>query len=108
GKDNVIVVVDDLEDSSSEEKRRILQNQPSIGRLAQDLILFTKEETDPAYKKPITAQDPEDERSLTGKLEKMTELLKDGKQRLVEEAAKKKREEKAENKEQLNTAGQGE
>ncbi|XP_068120827.1 kinesin-like protein KIF13A [Hyperolius riggenbachi] len=44
GKDNVIVVIDDLQDSSDQEKERILQNQPSIGKLARDLFLFTQEE----------------------------------------------------------------
>ncbi|XP_069840815.1 putative leucine-rich repeat-containing protein DDB_G0290503 isoform X2 [Dendropsophus ebraccatus] len=41
GKENVIVVVDDLPDTSSAEKDRILRNQPSIGRLAKDLFLFS-------------------------------------------------------------------
>ncbi|XP_073491176.1 uncharacterized protein [Aquarana catesbeiana] len=41
GKENVIVVVDDLEDTSDEEKNRILESQPSIGKLAKDIILFS-------------------------------------------------------------------
>ncbi|CAH2308213.1 Hypothetical predicted protein [Pelobates cultripes] len=41
GKENVIVVIDDLDAGSSEQKTRILQNQPSIERLAKDLFLFT-------------------------------------------------------------------
>ncbi|KAM4632066.1 uncharacterized protein O3C94_018591 [Discoglossus pictus] len=44
GKDNVMVLLDDLEDSSSKERSRILQDQPSIGRLAKDLILITARE----------------------------------------------------------------
>ncbi|MEE6510589.1 hypothetical protein FKM82_030564 [Ascaphus truei] len=44
GKNNVIVVVDDLDDSSSKERTRILQDQTSIGRLAQQLALFSKQE----------------------------------------------------------------
>ncbi|XP_063285644.1 uncharacterized protein LOC134571373 [Pelobates fuscus] len=40
GKKKVVVVIDDLKDSGSEQKIRILENQPSIGRLAQNLILI--------------------------------------------------------------------
>ncbi|XP_075034890.1 uncharacterized protein LOC142097170 isoform X1 [Mixophyes fleayi] len=42
GKDNVIVVIDDVTDSSELEKIRILEEQPSIGRLAGKLILFSE------------------------------------------------------------------
>ncbi|PIN97369.1 hypothetical protein AB205_0128450 [Aquarana catesbeiana] len=41
GKEKVIVVVDDLEDTSDVEKRRILESQPSIGTLARDIFLFS-------------------------------------------------------------------
>ncbi|XP_053551023.1 uncharacterized protein LOC128642320 isoform X1 [Bombina bombina] len=44
GKTRVIVVIDDLEDSSYSEKIRILNNQPSIGRLAKELFLFSTQE----------------------------------------------------------------
>ncbi|XP_068102743.1 uncharacterized protein [Hyperolius riggenbachi] len=44
GQDKVIVVIDDLEDSSDWEKDRILKNQPSIEQLASDLLLFTYKE----------------------------------------------------------------
>ncbi|KAM4698729.1 uncharacterized protein WCC33_014271 [Rhinophrynus dorsalis] len=44
GKRNVIMVVDDLEDTTLEEKFRILKNQPDIGRLAEDMFLFGKKE----------------------------------------------------------------
>ncbi|XP_077303183.1 uncharacterized protein LOC143923399 [Lithobates pipiens] len=44
GMDNVLVVVDDLEDSSDQEKTRILENQPSIGKLAGDLLLISHTE----------------------------------------------------------------
>ncbi|KAM3916915.1 uncharacterized protein RB166_016081 [Leptodactylus fuscus] len=40
GVNNVIVVIDDLEDNSDQAKHRILENQPSIRRLARDLFLF--------------------------------------------------------------------
>ncbi|CAJ0949431.1 unnamed protein product [Ranitomeya imitator] len=40
GKENVIVVIDDLQNTDSFEKIRILNNQPSIGRLARGLFLF--------------------------------------------------------------------
>ncbi|OCT95731.1 hypothetical protein XELAEV_18013419mg [Xenopus laevis] len=44
GKDRVMVVVDDLEDSSSDEKERILRSQGSIGKWASDLILISTAE----------------------------------------------------------------
>ncbi|MEE6526162.1 hypothetical protein FKM82_026627, partial [Ascaphus truei] len=46
GKPNVIVVIDDLEDSSSEKKNDILQNQSSIKEQARELFLFSTEEKD--------------------------------------------------------------
>ncbi|CAH2308190.1 Hypothetical predicted protein [Pelobates cultripes] len=47
GKQNVLVVVDDLEKSDNEESLRILQNQPSISKWARDLLLFNDKEKDP-------------------------------------------------------------
>uniref|UniRef100_A0A8C5PRG2 Uncharacterized protein n=1 Tax=Leptobrachium leishanense TaxID=445787 RepID=A0A8C5PRG2_9ANUR len=44
GKGNVLVVVDDLDDSSSEEKARILESQPRIDQYAGDLLLITETE----------------------------------------------------------------
>ncbi|OCT59166.1 hypothetical protein XELAEV_18001653mg [Xenopus laevis] len=44
GKDKVMVVVDDLEDSGPEEKERILMSQRSIGKWASDLILISSTE----------------------------------------------------------------
>ncbi|XP_041434053.1 uncharacterized protein LOC121398805 [Xenopus laevis] len=44
GRDRVMVVVDDLEDSSSDEKERILRSQGSIGKWASDLILISTAE----------------------------------------------------------------
>ncbi|KAM4631601.1 uncharacterized protein O3C94_018237 isoform 1-T2 [Discoglossus pictus] len=41
GKPNVLVVIDDLEDSSDGEKNRLLENQPSLKELAQDVFIFT-------------------------------------------------------------------
>ncbi|XP_041434688.1 uncharacterized protein LOC121399008 isoform X2 [Xenopus laevis] len=40
GRDGVIVVIDDVEDSCLEAKNNILQKQPSIGRLTIELYLF--------------------------------------------------------------------
>ncbi|XP_041434622.1 uncharacterized protein LOC121398976 isoform X2 [Xenopus laevis] len=40
GRDRVIVVIDDVEDSCLEAKNNILQKQPSIGRLTIELYLF--------------------------------------------------------------------
>ncbi|XP_031749415.1 uncharacterized protein LOC101733605 isoform X2 [Xenopus tropicalis] len=44
GRNNVIVVLDDLTDSGPEEKKKILQNQPSINRLARELFLISEKE----------------------------------------------------------------
>ncbi|XP_075034870.1 uncharacterized protein LOC142097154 isoform X2 [Mixophyes fleayi] len=44
GKNNVIVVADDLDDSSSTTKNNILKNQKSIQDLTRDLFLFTTQE----------------------------------------------------------------
>ncbi|XP_077303180.1 uncharacterized protein LOC143923397 [Lithobates pipiens] len=44
GRDNVIVVIDDVEDSSHEEKINILKLQPTIGKLACDFLLISKTE----------------------------------------------------------------
>ncbi|XP_040211478.1 uncharacterized protein LOC120942565 [Rana temporaria] len=41
GRENVIVVIDDVENASDEEKVRILENQPSIGQYARDFFLFS-------------------------------------------------------------------
>ncbi|XP_069838485.1 uncharacterized protein [Dendropsophus ebraccatus] len=41
GRNKVLVVIDDLDNSSEEEKYRILSHQPTIQRLAQDLFLFS-------------------------------------------------------------------
>ncbi|OCT59163.1 hypothetical protein XELAEV_18001650mg [Xenopus laevis] len=79
GKDNVIVVVDDLDNSSNEEKERILQSQPSIGRHAKDLILFTQKETDPNYERLVTQQIEEDEINVKKKLDALKEILGEGK-----------------------------
>ncbi|XP_063791151.1 uncharacterized protein LOC134945649 isoform X2 [Pseudophryne corroboree] len=43
GKRNVIVVADDMERSSAEEKQRILHEQPQIQQMARDLFLFNEE-----------------------------------------------------------------
>ncbi|XP_066433156.1 uncharacterized protein [Eleutherodactylus coqui] len=41
GRQNVLVVIDDLDSSNEEEKARILTFQPKIRDLAQDLFLFS-------------------------------------------------------------------
>ncbi|XP_063285643.1 uncharacterized protein LOC134571372 [Pelobates fuscus] len=67
GKDKVIVVVDDLDDNSQEMKASILQNQPSIGKLAQDLFLFRTEEKG-EWMKYLPALQPVDKEKLQEKL----------------------------------------
>ncbi|XP_044160164.1 uncharacterized protein LOC122945231 isoform X2 [Bufo gargarizans] len=44
GKQRVITVIDDLEDSSHEAKERILSHQHSLRTLTRDIVLFTPEE----------------------------------------------------------------
>ncbi|XP_041432319.1 uncharacterized protein LOC121398018 [Xenopus laevis] len=47
GRQNVIVVIDDLKNSDDEVKDLILQSQPSISRWAKELLLFSDKEKDP-------------------------------------------------------------
>ncbi|KAM3916516.1 uncharacterized protein RB166_015759 isoform 2-T2 [Leptodactylus fuscus] len=44
GRSKVIVVADDMDDSSSKTEKNILSNQPSIAKLAYSIYLFTKKE----------------------------------------------------------------
>lgn len=44
GKRHVLVVIDDLEDSSQEVKQRILSSQPTLRTKTHDIFLFTKHE----------------------------------------------------------------
>ncbi|KAE8578356.1 hypothetical protein XENTR_v10023480 [Xenopus tropicalis] len=46
GKKKILVVIDDLDDSSANAKNEILQSQPSIGRWAEELFLFSTQEKD--------------------------------------------------------------
>ncbi|XP_075687750.1 uncharacterized protein LOC142656708 [Rhinoderma darwinii] len=46
GRENVIVVIDDVKTTSSAEKSRILTSQPSIGIQAKDLFLFNDKKKD--------------------------------------------------------------
>ncbi|MEE6510587.1 hypothetical protein FKM82_030563 [Ascaphus truei] len=81
GQENIIVVIDDLEDSSPEEKRRILQNQPSIGRLAREMFLFHRQEKDSHLRGEYSSQDG---RSIQIKLGRMVQLLFGGEARHAE------------------------
>ncbi|CAN2390385.1 hypothetical protein PRIEUP_LOCUS421, partial [Pristimantis euphronides] len=47
GKSRVVVVIDDLDSSSNEEKKRILQCQPSIGTFSRGLFLFSSADKAP-------------------------------------------------------------
>lgn len=44
GRENVLVVIDDLDSSSEEEKRKILAHQPKIRDLAKELFIFSAED----------------------------------------------------------------
>ncbi|MEE6519249.1 hypothetical protein FKM82_030893 [Ascaphus truei] len=77
GQENVIVVVDDLEDSSSEEKRRILQNQPSIGRLTRELIHSSEKDKKSLFMDTLAWGhfDSENENTMSGKVSSIRRLL---------------------------------
>lgn len=48
GRNNVIVVVGDVEDSSNERKAFILREQPKLGEYASDVFLFNEFKDDKA------------------------------------------------------------
>ncbi|XP_069840819.1 uncharacterized protein [Dendropsophus ebraccatus] len=58
GRDNVMVVVDDLVKSDEETRQRILEGQPSISRWASQLLLFSVDEKNPipAHKQQVLLQ----------------------------------------------------
>ncbi|XP_040211839.1 kinesin-like protein KIF13A [Rana temporaria] len=55
GKDNVIIVMDNVEDSSDQEKIRILESYPNIGDLYHNLFLFSQQEKSSEYKNLIVS-----------------------------------------------------
>ncbi|MEE6522252.1 hypothetical protein FKM82_020687 [Ascaphus truei] len=84
GKKRVIVVMDDVENSSPEEKKRILQDQYSIGQLACDLFLFSEQEkrscnmyaSDPIWSERPTSNLLQDEyNSVVKKRKEMKEIV---------------------------------
>ncbi|XP_040296651.1 uncharacterized protein LOC121008275 isoform X3 [Bufo bufo] len=72
GKDNVIVVIDDLEDSSDQEKCRILSHQPSIGTMAAGLFLISLEEKKSNYQRYLMVTKEQAEK----KLQELTEEIR--------------------------------
>ncbi|XP_075422710.1 uncharacterized protein LOC142463630 [Ascaphus truei] len=64
GKENVIVVADDLDSSTSEDRIRILENQPNIKEQACELVLFSTEE-----------KNMPGSRSMKDKQRRMTQLI---------------------------------
>ncbi|XP_044158595.1 uncharacterized protein LOC122944422 isoform X3 [Bufo gargarizans] len=72
GKSNVIVVIDDLEDSSDQEKRRILSHQPSIGTMAAGLFLISLEEKKSNYQRYLMVTKEQAEK----KLQNLTEVIR--------------------------------
>ncbi|XP_040297720.1 uncharacterized protein LOC121008950 [Bufo bufo] len=55
GAENVIVVIDDLDDNSEQQKNQILDNQPSIRILARDLFLFNAQNKEDLEINPTNA-----------------------------------------------------
>ncbi|XP_075034877.1 uncharacterized protein LOC142097158 [Mixophyes fleayi] len=74
GKQRVIMVIDDLDDSSSDVKFKILKNQPCFGQLAADIFLFTAKE-----KKYLEEQNQETHsgkrKSASDKIQRMKETF---------------------------------
>ncbi|XP_068103325.1 uncharacterized protein [Hyperolius riggenbachi] len=75
GKDKVIVVIDDLQESCDQAKDRILQSQTSISKLAQDLFLFTQEEKNSAFRHH-PSQTNSNQPNLGRKLEPLIAMFK--------------------------------
>ncbi|KAM4628520.1 uncharacterized protein O3C94_019197 [Discoglossus pictus] len=75
GRDNVIVVIDDLEDSSDKEKNRILQSQPSIRNWATETFLFTEDEKQSKIRSSSSENLSGDGRHIE-KLRRMKEIIK--------------------------------
>ncbi|XP_073491548.1 kinesin-like protein KIF13A isoform X1 [Aquarana catesbeiana] len=69
GKDNVIVVIDDMNEVSDLEKNRILENQPSIRGLARDLFLFSHNEK-------MAKSDPRHKSNLKRKMAQLESIIK--------------------------------
>ncbi|XP_073502175.1 uncharacterized protein [Phyllobates terribilis] len=78
GRNNVLVVIDDLESSSEEEKSRILSNQPSIGEFALDLFIFSSADKDNLYGSGYQSSI-----SALRALEDMKKIIKGAKKKVV-------------------------
>ncbi|OCT64721.1 hypothetical protein XELAEV_18045818mg [Xenopus laevis] len=57
GKEKVIVILDDLKDSSSQEKKSILHEQPNTERYSEALLLFSETEKNEGINKSHTMQE---------------------------------------------------
>ncbi|XP_053550753.1 uncharacterized protein LOC128642111 isoform X2 [Bombina bombina] len=75
-KSNVIVVIDDLDESGPEEKYRIIQQQPKLGDMAEDLFLFNKVEKQSLLR--MQGNQPPPGRNLQDKLQRMREIISRG------------------------------
>ncbi|XP_063791201.1 uncharacterized protein LOC134945689 [Pseudophryne corroboree] len=76
GQKNVIVVIDDLTDSSDAMKTKIQENQPSIGRRSRALFLFSEEEKTPECIDYIKSHREVNKREVTEKLDKILNFIK--------------------------------
>ncbi|KAM3916503.1 uncharacterized protein RB166_015752 isoform 2-T2 [Leptodactylus fuscus] len=95
GKQKVIVVIDDLEDSRDKQRNRILDQQPSIRDMAQDLFLISPKEKTSNYQRFLTVNREEVER----KLQRLRGIIKRWK------TAETKKTEKSEDGESKKTTG---
>ncbi|XP_073505123.1 uncharacterized protein [Phyllobates terribilis] len=69
GRKNVIVVIDDLDDSGDLQKTQIQKNQPSIRERAEDFFLFSNEEKKSNYQRRLMGN--------RGRAEKKLQRIKD-------------------------------
>ncbi|XP_053551090.1 uncharacterized protein LOC128642362 [Bombina bombina] len=75
GRDNVIVVIDDLDDSGSDEAERILRTQESIKKWSCELFLFSKQD------KVTIADGKSTDGQVDKKLSRLREILKKAKKK---------------------------
>ncbi|XP_073490691.1 uncharacterized protein [Aquarana catesbeiana] len=85
GKDNVIIVMDDVEDSSDQKKIRILESHPDIKDLYHNLFLFSPQEKSSEYKTLLSSlmninKPPQPQAEKAGPVEGMSSYAETGKQ----------------------------
>ncbi|KAM3916913.1 uncharacterized protein RB166_016079 [Leptodactylus fuscus] len=75
GKKNLIIVIDDVTDSSDHQKIQVLEHQPSIREQVQEIFLISPEEKTSNYQRRLMVI----REQLKMKLQTMTEMMKERK-----------------------------